>query len=139
MSFGAAASAHWGRRVAKTDPCPCGRAEFGSCCGPVLDGAIAATPEDLMRSRYTAFALGDARHLNASWFPATRPANLALDSATEWLGLEVLESETAPDGRSGRVRFRARWRDTAAGDSGILEEHSRFARRAGRWYYVDAL
>lgn len=92
-----------------------------------------------MRSRYTAFALGDAHHLRDSWFPATRPADLSLDDATEWLGLEVLESESASDGRFGRVRFRARWRDTTSGDEGAVEENSRFVQRVGRWYYVDAL
>ena len=43
-----------------------------------------------MRSRYTAFALGDARHLADTWFPATRPDEVSVDAATTWLGLEVL-------------------------------------------------
>lgn len=92
-----------------------------------------------MRSRYTAFALADARHLADTWWPATRPDDVSVDDGTSWLGLEVLRSETAPDGRTGRVAFRARWRDTATGESGLLEEDSRFLRRAGRWYYADAL
>ncbi|MFI8632232.1 YchJ family protein [Microbacterium sp. NPDC077663] len=105
----------------------------------MLDGVPAETPEDLMRSRYTAFALGDARHLADTWFPATRPDDVSVDAGTTWLGLEVLSSEEASDGRSGRVAFRARWRDAATGELGTLEEDSRFLRRAGRWYYADAL
>lgn len=139
MSFGAAASAHRGRRPAPDSLCPCGRRAFGSCCGPVLAGVPAETPEDLMRSRYTAFALGDARHLADTWFPATRPDEVSVDAATTWLGLEVLRSETSSDGRSGRVTFRARWSDAGTRDQGVLEEDSRFVRRAGRWYYADAL
>lgn len=92
-----------------------------------------------MRSRYTAFALGDEQHLRDSWFPATRPDEVALDPATIWLGLDVLDADTSADGRSGRVRFRAKWRDGPSGAPRILEEHSRFVRRAGRWYYVDAV
>ncbi|MCM3696432.1 YchJ family protein [Microbacterium oleivorans] len=139
MSFGAAASAHRGRRPAPDALCPCGRRAFAACCGPVLDGVPAETPEDLMRSRYTAFALADARHLADTWWPATRPDDVSVDDGTSWLGLEVLRSETTPDGRTGRVAFRARWRDTATGESRLLEEDSRFLRRAGRWYYADAL
>jgi len=139
MSFGAAASAHRGRRLAAEAACPCGRRDFGSCCGPVLDGQAAETPEDLMRSRYTAFALGDARHLVDTWFPGTRPDDLTIDPDTEWMGLVVLDSDTASDGRSGRVRFRAFWREGAAREVATMEEHSRFVRRVGRWYYVDAL
>lgn len=139
MSFGAAASARRGRRLAADAPCPCGRRDFASCCGPVLDGRAAETPEDLMRSRYTAFALGDARHLVDTWFPGTRPGDLTIDPDTEWMRLDIQGSDIAPDGRSGRVRFRASWREGAGGDLETMEEHSRFIRRAGRWYYVDAL
>ena len=62
-----------------------------------------------------------------------------MDAATTWLGLEVLRSGPAADGRSGRVSFRARWSDGGTRDQGVLEEDSRFVRRAGRWYYADAL
>ncbi|MFJ6679627.1 YchJ family protein [Microbacterium sp. NPDC091382] len=139
MSFGAAASAHRGHRLASDAPCPCGRRGFGSCCGPVLDGRAADTPEDLMRSRYTAFALGHARHLVDTWFPRTRPDDLAIDPGIEWMGLDVLDSDTDPDGRSGRVHFRATWREKATRELATMEERSRFVRRGGRWYYVEAL
>ena len=33
----------------------------------------------LMRSRFTAFAVGDVAHLQASWHPSTRPTTLDLD------------------------------------------------------------
>ena len=45
-------------------PCPCGSGSaFDDCCGPYLGGAPAPTAVALMRSRYTAFALGDEDHL----------------------------------------------------------------------------
>jgi len=118
-------------------PCPCGGAEFGSCCGSVLGGADARDPEALMRSRYTAFALGDVRHLRDTWWPRTRPDDVGVDTDTEWLGLTVEASSAAGD--EGRVSFRARWRDRRTGESGTLSEHSRFQRHSGRWYYVEAV
>ena len=49
-------------------PCPCGSGTaYGACCGPLHDGAPAATAEALMRSRYTAFAVGDADTNFLSW------------------------------------------------------------------------
>lgn len=40
--------------------CPCGGGPFAECCGPILDDASrAATAEQVMRSRYAAFVLGD--------------------------------------------------------------------------------
>ena len=41
------------------NPCPCGSNKpFAQCCEPYLQGkAIAPTPEALMRSRYSAYAM----------------------------------------------------------------------------------
>ena len=133
MSFGAPASTPRGRRPARTDLCPCGRRPFGECCGPVLDGGPAETAEDLMRSRYTAFALGDEQHLWATWSPRTRPDDVTVDPDVEWTGLEIVSA--AED----TVRFRAHWRDLRSGERGVQEEHSRFLRRGGRWFYLSAL
>jgi SEC-C motif-containing protein len=88
-----------------------------------------------MRSRYTAFVVGDRDHLLRSWHPATRPDDLALDPDMRWRGLTIVFAEEDAAGGSGVVRFRARW--SAAGENGVLEERSRFARRAGRWVYLD--
>lgn len=83
-----------------------------------------------MRSRYTAYALGDRPYLLQTWHPTSRPRRLVLDD-TEWLRLEVLG--TTGGGlleTEGTVRFRAHHR------GGVLEEHSRFVRDAGRWSYL---
>ncbi|GAA3777040.1 YchJ family metal-binding protein [Micromonospora maritima] len=100
--------------------------------------ATAATAEALMRSRFSAFARGDADYLRHSWHSRTRPARLALEPGTRWTRLEVLE--TARGGlfdSTGTVRFRAHY--TEGGRAGVLTEHSRFAREDGRWVYLDAL
>ena len=60
--------------------CPCGsRRVYEECCEPFHLGAAAPTAEALMRSRYSAFALGLAPYLLRTWHPSTRPASLSLD------------------------------------------------------------
>jgi SEC-C motif-containing protein len=86
-----------------------------------------------MRSRYSAFSVGDAAYLLSSWHPTTRPAQLELDR-TRWTRLEVLA--TTGGGlleTEGTVRFRAHFR------GGVLQEHSRFVRDAGRWSYLGPI
>ncbi|MFS3127960.1 YchJ family protein [Nocardioides sp. Bht2] len=123
-----------------SSPCPCGTGQpFDSCCGPLLRGERwAATAEALMRSRYTAYTLRDADHVFRTWHPRTRPADLTLDDDVQWLGLTVLDTaDGGPDDETGEVEFEARC--SVAGRSETMHERSRFARRAGRWLYLDAL
>ncbi|MGO4255359.1 YchJ family protein [Marmoricola sp. RAF53] len=115
--------------------CPCGSGTpYDVCCGPLhRQERQAATPEELMRSRYSAFAVGDGNHLFRTWHPRTRPEDVDPDPGTTWTGLEVLDA--TEDGDEGTVEFRASW--TSPAGSGVLHERSRFTRRAGRWVYVD--
>ncbi|MGY1780083.1 YchJ family protein [Geodermatophilus sp. SYSU D01036] len=118
--------------------CPCGTGlPYAECCGRLHDGtASAATAEQLMRSRYSAFAVGDAAYLQETWDPATRPRSPALDPAVRWTGLEVLA--TTGGGlfdAEGTVTFRAHSR--GGGEEHVQAEHSRFRRAGGRWVYVD--
>lgn len=123
------------RPPAAARTCPCGLpAAYDDCCGALHAGAAAPTAERLMRSRYTAYALGDAAHLLASWHPSTRPAAVPLDPALRWTGLEVLSASGGLLDTTGTVHFRASW--VHGGERGVLEERSRFARDAGRWAYV---
>src|SRR4051794_5105029 len=94
-------------------PCPCGLGQpYASCCGRFHSGAGSApTAELLMRSRYSAFAVGDAAYLLRTWHPETRPGTVGLDSRQEWTGLEVL-GRTAGGmlDTEGTVTFRASYR-----------------------------
>ena len=88
-----------------------------------------------MRSRYTAFALGDVAHLLRTWDPATRPRELVLDEDVRWRRLVVLgTSGGGPFDDTGTVEFEAHYRQ--AGRRGVQAERSRFARSAGRCVYV---
>lgn len=124
--------------VTAASPCPCGLpTTYGDCCGRFHTGpATAPTPELLMRSRYSAFVVGDARYLLTTWDPATRPPDLELDPAMRWTGLEILDTtDGSAFHTTGTVTFRARF--TRQGSPGALHERSRFARHEGAWVYVD--
>jgi SEC-C motif domain protein len=89
-----------------------------------------------MRSRYSAFVVGDAAHLLRSWHPDTRPDEVTFVAEQAWTGLEIVATER---GRAldatGVVEFRARYRRGRR--SGELHEASRFGRVDGRWVYID--
>lgn len=119
--------------------CPCGLPKpFEDCCKPVLaDSSAALSPEALMRSRYTAFVLGDEEHLLSTWAPETRPASLGLDEKqTKWIRLEVHQEKIDPgDYSRGEVHFTA----TFIEDNQLIKltENSRFIKIVGSWYYLD--
>ena len=132
--------------------CPCGGGAYGSCCGPLIAGEqLAVTAEQLMRSRYSAFALG-ARdpeviehllrtHPEISETAAARRKALKESCRNiQWLSLKVLDCQ---DGgvldKYGTVTFEARWRDHARRE-GVLRECSRFGSgESGEWLYLGAL
>lgn len=122
--------------------CPCGSGRaFDECCGPFLSGAAAApTPEALMRSRYTAYAVGDDAYVLATWDEATRPAVLFEEGEARptWILLRVTDAKPVAEGAdTGEVTFTA----TARTSQGAmrLSERSLFQRKDGRWLYVRAL
>jgi SEC-C motif-containing protein len=99
------------------------------------DGEAAATAEALMRSRYAAYALDRTDYVFRTWHPRTRPDDLTTRPMS-WLGLEVVRTEGGgPDDDTGVVEFVADYQ----GSRGVerMHEVSRFARRGGRWVYVD--
>ena len=123
--------------ISALDPCPCGSGTaYGGCCGPLHDGTPAPTAEALMRSRYSAYAVGDLDHLFRTWHPRTRPAGLGPAPGLAWVGLEVLRTVAGgAEDETGVVEFRARFRDSRGEQ--VMRETSRFQRRGGRWVYVD--
>lgn len=89
-----------------------------------------------MRSRFTAFALGDVPHLLRTWHPSTRPAELVLDDDLRWVRLDILDKQQGgPFDDQGIVEFEAVHRGPHG--RGCLRERSRFVREDGRWSYVD--
>lgn len=89
-----------------------------------------------MRSRYSAYALGNAPYLLATWHSGTRPQHLDLHESPmpRWLGLDVKRHE-AQGTDAAVVEFVARYK--IGGRAFRLHETSRFVREDSRWYYVD--
>ena len=133
-------------------PCPCRAREdaplrYADCCGRwhagLTHGEHAPTPEALMRSRYSAYALAQGRgiappsmldYLLQTWHPSTAPGDLEL-GPLQWTGLDVLHQ--AASGDAGVVEFVAHHK--VNGRAGHLHEVSRFVREAGAWLYVDGV
>jgi SEC-C motif domain protein len=122
-------------------PCPCGRTTakgqpliLDACCGQYHACQAAPDAESLMRSRYSAFVLGDVPYLLDTWHRSQRPPGLTLEVGAKWLGLEIKQHRmTGAD--SAEVEFVARFR--VGGKAIRQHELSRFVREEGRWFYVD--
>lgn len=130
--------------MAKTNPCPCGsKRNFSECCEKFLSAREKPrTPEQLMRSRYSAHAIGGyGDYLVSTWLAA---AELGLTAAAfdehkvNWQKLEIIKS--AQRGDMGMVEFKAYF--SPDGDTGqglqIHHECSMFKRIKGVWYYTEA-
>lgn len=123
-------------------PCPCGSGDLtATCCGPLLAGRPAPTAVQLMRSRFTAYAVGDDEHVLRTWHTSTRPTRAELaESRREvptWRRLVVHRTEYGgPFEDRGMVEFTALARG-ADGSALRLHETSRFVREDGAWTYVD--
>jgi SEC-C motif-containing protein len=87
-----------------------------------------------MRSRYSAFVLGDVSYLLGTWHSSQRPAELTLETGGKWLGLEI-KQHLVTGADTAEVEFVARFR--VGGKAVRQHERSRFVREADRWFYVD--
>ncbi len=121
-------------------PCPCGGGKpYGSCCEPLHLGGAAATAENLMRSRYSAFCLGQIEYLLATRHPDQRQPNDRADlmrtlSRTKWVRLQILATRRGTtEDDSGQVEFVATYEE--GGAAGQLHERSDFVKENGRWFY----
>lgn len=122
----------------KAQPCPCGRPKnLADCCGRYFSGEVAAPDaESLMRSRYSAYALGLSPYLLATWHVSTRPETLILAATPQpkWIGLEI-HQHAQQDAEHATVEFTARFR--LGGRAQRMHEVSRFVLENDRWFYVD--
>lgn len=127
-----------GKERIKMNQCPCGSGRaYEACCGRYHRGETPPTAEALMRSRYSAFALGETGYLAATARePGTEEEIRRSCDALAFLRLEV--GETTGGGTeddTGTVAFTVWFRE--GGKLGALRERSRFEREQGRWIYLD--
>lgn len=120
--------------------CPCGTGKlFSECCEPYInEQSFPAKPEELMRSRYTAYSLKNIAYIEKTMKP---PANIGFDAAetlnwakdVTWLKLEIIKTQTEIP--HGTVEFIAHYR--YLNEPHVLHEKSEFVLENNRWFYVD--
>ncbi|NHB59224.1 YchJ family protein [Acinetobacter sp. 194] len=121
--------------------CPCGLGLYAECCQPLhLGQDKAKRAEQLMRSRYSAFAkheidyivkttaLGQQKALDESAIADWAKAN-------QWLKLEVIKSNDKVDKNHALVEFKADYHDGE--QTQIHHELSYFVQVADTWYFLD--
>lgn len=128
--------------------CPCGSEKpFQKCCELFHQGKVAQTPEQLMRSRYSAFVVKNVRYLSETWHRSTRPT-INLADNPNWQKLEIVSTSHSAinplmsaeqEGEEGFVHFKAFYEvpKEMGGGTNKLEEKSRFIFEKGRWWYTN--
>ncbi len=126
-------------RIMTEEPLP-----YSACCAPYIEaGKPGPSPEALMRSRYTAYALGNVDYLLESLAPESRydfdrEAVAHWSTHAQWQGLDILSTEGgAPGDSTGYVDFVAHF--NIEGESRSHRERSLFRYDEGdqRWYFVE--
>jgi SEC-C motif-containing protein len=109
-------------------PCQSGKS-LTFCCLPIIEGKQhAKTALELMRSRYSAFALDKRQYLIDSWHTDYKPKLMEIDPSIKWVKLEIIESN------STMVHFRAY--SLINDQLSLLEEKSHFERIHNQWFYT---
>jgi SEC-C motif-containing protein len=122
--------------------CPCGSQQnYADCCKlHHLNTQIANTPEQLMRARYSAYVLKNAKyvyHTYAGGKKAENPVNEIEDFANScrFIKLTVLESDHEEN--TGSVEFKAHYFYQNLYCE--LHEQSQFIKEDGQWRYLKVL
>lgn len=121
--------------------CPCGsQKNYSDCCEPLLSGEkFATSPEALMRSRYTAFAVKNIDYLFSSMTPELQQHTDREDmqdfaeEVDAWVKLEVMNAPT-PSADHGTVEFAAYF--LYEGQEQHIHENSEFVKIDGQWFYA---
>jgi SEC-C motif-containing protein len=125
--------------------CPCGNNKTYQECCQVAHKSIAnvKTAEQLMRSRYTAFTMGDGDYLIKSHHFTTRPTQekenmVKWAKSVNWMGLDILNKTKGLDkDAEGTVEFKAHFLEN--GMQQVIHENSKFIKHKGLWMYLDML
>lgn len=123
--------------------CPCGsKKDFDACCGIFIGGEQKpASPEQLMRSRYTAYVQGNIQYIMATMQgPAMQgfdpKSALEWAQSVKWKKLEILKS--GMDKNRGQVEFIATYEDSHGKEKKMHEKSQFFLDEENQqWYYVD--
>jgi SEC-C motif-containing protein len=121
----------------------CSGRKFEDCCEPFInESALPQTAEELMRSRYSAYATASIEYLLRTTHPSTRKFHdsKAIEEwakTNRWEKLEiVLTGKGTRTDRTGTVEFKAHYTD-AENRPQIHHEQSNFRKELGKWFFVD--
>jgi len=125
------------------EACPCGSdMSFKECCGPIIaKERPAQTAEELMRSRYSAFATGETDHIWESTHPDQRKDHdketiQKWSRKSQWLGFRIVASSAGgEEDEEGKVEFVAEYRE-----KGMRKRHhelATFKKKDDAWYFYD--
>jgi SEC-C motif-containing protein len=120
--------------------CYCGlNHPFSTCCEPFLTGkALPKTAEELMRSRYCAYATFNPLYLlDTVAGPAKQEATDDIPR-NKWVNLTILSTSLGCCGENfGTVEFTASFEKD--GKRYTMHELSQFERINGKWFYTGAM
>lgn len=125
--------------------CPCqSTLVYDKCCGQYhQSGGHAPTAEALMRSRYTAYVMGNAQYLFRTWHSNTRPTlqSLKASGPQTLIGLKIISTKAGGEkDQKGMVEFiSSRFSPSLLGEIEQHKEKSLFTRVKGNWVYIDAV
>jgi len=128
------------KKISPNTPCPCGsKIKYKKCCGVYHKGALPKTALLLMKSRYSAYAVGNSSYIIKTTHPdnndysedvkAWKESIYLFCEHTEFLGLKIEEFTEGEN--EAFVTFKAKL------NSGDLVEKSLFYKENGRWLYVS--
>jgi len=125
------------------EDCPCGTGfPYTDCCGPLIRGASPAdTAEDLMRSRFSAFAKGLWSYLEQTRYPDGQELSAwyktkFMHDEISWTKLDILDAKKGDScDEEGEVSFIAHYVEN--GEQKTLQEVSRFIKEEGKWFYNE--
>jgi SEC-C motif-containing protein len=124
--------------------CACGsQKNVATCCGTYIKGeSYPITAEQLMRSRYTAYATCEIPYILATTHSNTRGLYNATSirewaSSSKWQRLEIISAlKGLEQDEMGYVEFKAYYLD-ATNKSMVHHEYSTFKKEMGIWYFIE--
>lgn len=124
--------------------CPCGlEKSYSECCEPIVKGERKAeTAEELMRSRYSAYAKTETDYI-VSTIVKNKQGEQDKNSirkwskSSTWKKLEIVNTEKGGAGdEEGYVEFIAHY--ITDGDRQVHHEIAHFLKQDDNWYFNDA-
>ena len=125
------------------EDCPCGTGfPYTDCCGPLIrETSPADTAEELMRSRFTAFAKGLWSYIEQTKYPDGQELSAwyktkFMHDEISWIKLDIIDVKKGGHfDKEGEVSFVAHYEEN--GEKKRLQEISKFIKEEGKWFYNE--